>query len=738
MAQRARGGRDGSWGALALHSLLVAVAYIVAGKISLLLRHPLGGISPLWLPSAVALAAVMWGGPRLLTAVAAASVAGSVSNGFPVASAFTGAAASVCELLLAHALLRRSRTDLHNMLDGVKQALRFVLAVMPAALLGAALGVAGLLATGPLSGGIAEGLALWFAGDFVGMVLFVPLVAAAVRRTSVGDKHHAFAWVPMSLAVGSTVVIFFLTDQSRVGHHVFGYLVFPFVVWSALAAGTPGATLTHTLVGGLAIVGTAMGLGPYAVTGGPTDVGLLQTFVVAVVGTSLFLSTAMADRRRMLALVRHQATHDALTGFLNRRGLQGALDQALARAMRDGTAMSLLFVDLDDFSGVNDTIGHEGGDRVLVEIAERLRRVASRGEVIVRPGGDEFVVVCGYAGESANGLARRIVEAVREPVTIDDRTFRLTCSVGIARHPQDGDDPATLMRLADIAMYQAKRGGKNAYLAITQEVLARRMARVEIEGALRAAVARGAFSLHFQPQIDIKTGRLVGAEALLRWNDDNLGAVPPSIFVPMAEDIGLVDSIGDWVIDNVCAQLRRWIDAGLEPPRTAVNLSPMQLGPALATRWKRALDEARLPADLLEAELTESCVMRDERGSLVALESLQRQGVRVSLDDFGTGQSSLSLLTRLPLDAVKIDQSFVNQVGRPDGAQVVGAVVSLVHRLGLRCLAEGVETEAQEAFLRDVGCDAYQGFLVSRALPADQFEQRFLGPTSRPAEGTVH
>ncbi len=727
MGDRFSGPGATRWGALVFRNVLIAAGYIAAGQVSLLLKHPLGGISPLWLPSAVALAGVMAGGLRLVPGVVVGSVVGSLSTGYALAS-FTGVVASIAELLTAYALLRRGQVDLGNLLDGVRSARRFLLAILPAALLGAALGVAGLLLTGTLSGSVIVGYALWFAGDFVGMFLVVPLVAAALQRRSDSDTAVAYAWVPMVLAVGVTIFIFLLTDQTRVGHHVFGFLVFPFVVWGALVGRAPAAVATHFMVATVSVIGTAMGLGPYAVTGSPTDVGLLQAFVVAVVATSLFLAAAMTDRARMMSLLRQQATHDALTGLPNRRGMLQALERSLARAKQDGTPMSVLFVDVDDFTVVNDTVGYDQGDRVLVELAQRLRRAVRPGDVVTRQGGDDFVVVCNLELEVTNATAQRIVAAVREPVFVDERSFRLTCSVGVARYPHDGDDPATLLRLAGIAMVQARRTGKNGWLSINNDMLAQRMARVELESALRAAVERGAFTLAFQPQVDMQTRRLIGAEALLRWNDDVLGVIAPSVFVPVAEDIGLVDTMGQWVIDQVCAQLRAWMDVGLVPPRTAVNLSPMQLGPELATRWKCALDEARLPPDLLEAELTETCVMHDETVSLGVLRDLQRQGVHVSLDDFGTGQSSLSLLTRLPLDTVKIDQCFVHQIGRPDGAQVVSAVVSLAHRLGLRCLAEGVETEAQEAFLRDVGCDAYQGFLLSKPLPPEVFAQRFLAP----------
>lgn len=766
-----------------LTTLLVALVYVGAGQISLLLKHPLGGISPLWLGSGVALVALLHFGRRAVPGVIVGSIAGSLVSGYTPASAAFGAIASVAEVLLAHEALRRGKVTLTNLLDSIRTVLRFVVnAALPAALLGASLGVSGMLVTGNVAvDGALQGLALWFAGDFVGMVLGVPLVVAYLRARANRAVHHAHdnhgttpahiadplhshaaahvahptlashgahhehhmhaapvgqgtarsriglsPLVPMVLAVVATVVIFFLTDVTREGNHVFGYLLFPLIVWTALVASTAASTLTHSLVAGLAIVGTALGLGPYAVTASPTDVGLLQAFVIAVAGTSLLLKSAMEDRRRALARLHHQSVHDALTGLPNRRGMQRALTGMLDQARRDTTSMGVLFVDLDNFKVVNDAVGHQGGDEVLAELAKRYQRTTRVGQLVARPGGDEFVMLAGQTLAGLSSLAQRIVDATREPVSVGTRQFHLTCSVGIARFPEDGDDATSLMRYADIAMYEAKLSGKNSHTHFTPDIRVRRMKRVELEVALRGALQRGEFALYYQPQVDMITGELVGAEALLRWRHDSLGMVPPGVFVPISEDLGLIDEVGQWVIDNACGQLRRWIDAGHQPPRVAVNLSPMQLSADLAVNWRRAIDGAGLTPELLEAELTESCIMRDERTSAVALQDLSRQGVQVSLDDFGTGHSSLSLLTKLPLNTVKIDQSFIHQVGTRDGAQVVSAIVTLSHRLGLRCMAEGVETESQEAFLRDIGCDAYQGFLISEALPADQFAQRFL------------
>jgi diguanylate cyclase (GGDEF)-like protein len=725
--QEASERRGPSIAAMILSNLLLTVAYIAAGHVSLLLKHPLmGSITPLWLPTAIGLVGLMVFGFRVFPGIALGHMLSSALNGLPLTGSAVAACAGACELLLAKAMLRRGGVTLANLLDGVQPMLRFIVwAVLPGAAMGAAVGVTGFMLIGivPQEAAI-RGLAFWFAGDFVGMLLVVPTLAALRADTRLDWSPRALA--PFLLAVVPTVVIFFLTDPSREGHHVYGYLIFPFVVWGALVMPTAMAITTHLVVAGVAILGTALGYGPYAVTSSVSDVWLLQAFVVAMVCTSLMLRAAMEDRRRNFRRAEHMALHDSLTGLPNRRSMQEVLDTTLTDAGLTGGKAGLLFVDLDDFKAVNDAIGHDGGDQVLTQIARRLQAAARGGETVTRPGGDEFVVIAnqGHGHAPLSDVAQRIIDVLREPV--GSREFRLTCSVGIARFPDDAHDARTLMRYADIAMYQAKAAGKNTHEFYCAQMQDRWMRRMAMENALRGALERGEFQIVYQPQIDMDSRELVGAEALLRWRSQTLGDVPPEIFIPVAEDIRVVGAIGRWVIESVCAQLREWIDAGREAPRVAINLSPLQLDAELPHEWSRAMAQAKIAPELLEAELTESCVMRDAEANADTLRALSALGVRISLDDFGTGHSSLSMLTRLPLNAVKIDQSFVQNIRQAEGAQVVSAIVTLAHRLGLDCMAEGVETEAQEAYLREIGCDAYQGYLLSRPLPAEVFAHRFL------------
>ncbi len=468
-------------------------------------------------------------------------------------------------------------------------------------------------------------------------------------------------------------------------------------------------------------------MGPYAVTASVADVWLLQAFVIALCVTSLMLKAAAEDRRRSNQRIRHLAHHDALTQLPNRNALHVRLPHAMHAAQRNGGQVALLFLDLDDFKTINDSLGHDVGDRVLVQVAQRLSKVARAQDSLARLGGDEFVIAAPVAAAHAEAavLAAEIGSAMREPIRIDEGDFIVTCSIGIAMYPADGGDVHTLMRYADTAMYQAKAGGKSKFEFFSADMNVRLQRRTAVEHALRGALQRGEFSLVYQPQLDVSDGRLLGAEALLRWRHEQLGQVSPEEFVRVAEESGLIVPLGRWVIESACAQLRRWLDAGYPSVRLGVNLSPLQLDHQLAPDIRMILSKTGLDARCLEVELTESCLMRDVQESLHTLQELSAIGVNIAIDDFGTGYSSLSYLKRLPIDAVKIDRSFVGDLAE-GGAQIISAIVSLARSLNLRCIAEGVETSRQLALLQETGCDEFQGFFHSKPVPPEEFAQSFL------------
>jgi diguanylate cyclase (GGDEF)-like protein len=425
--------------------------------------------------------------------------------------------------------------------------------------------------------------------------------------------------------------------------------------------------------------------------------------------------------------LRHLATHDALTGLPNRVLLDDRLTQAMAHVDRDGRTFALMVCDLDRFKLVNDSLGHAAGDELLQEVGRRLSGLVRSTDTVARIGGDEFVMLITSVErpEDAKGLAIRAVEVLQAPVRIAQVDVHTSPSIGIAFYPQDGKTIEALIAHADAAMYCAKQRGRGCVQCFEGDMSAGLDNRVQLESDLHQAIALKQFELYYQPKVHTNTGAVRSAEALIRWMHPERGVIAPDAFIPLAEDCGLIGAIGEWVVQEACRQARAWRVAGLAPMRVSVNLSPSQFrGSGLIHTIRRALDDAGLEPQYLEVELTESAVMSDPEESIAILEQLSAMGVLVSVDDFGTGYSSMSYLRRLPIDKLKIDRVFINEiVSRPEDASIVRAIVSLAHSLRLKVVAEGVETPAQLDFLKAVGCDEYQGFHFSRPVPAREFER---------------
>ncbi len=452
----------------------------------------------------------------------------------------------------------------------------------------------------------------------------------------------------------------------------------------------------------------------------------------------------VTERKQAEEQIRHLAYFDSLTGLANRQSFRERVTQAFTLATRYRRQMAVLFLDLDDFKRINDTLGHNVGDLLLKSVAERLRitlrdadgltrtSVQNSGHEVARLGGDEFMVMLAEINhaEDAAVVARRILETLREPLSLAGHQVFVTPSIGIAVFPHDGEEVDTLFKNADTAMYHAKRSGKNAYQFYDDSMNKAARARLRLENALRFALDKGEFSLHYQPQLDLRSGAIVGVEALLRWYNPKLGSVSPADFIPLAEETGLIIPIGAWVLKTACTQAKAWQTQGLKPLRVAVNLSVRQfMQPDLADLVRQSLAETGLAASYLELELTESLLMQDVEQAIKTMDTLKAMGVRLAIDDFGTGYSSLNYLRRFPIDQLKIDASFVQDItSDPNNAAIALAVVSMAHSLKLRVVAEGVETYSQEAFLRSQLCDEIQGFYISRPLPPQELAKLLQEP----------
>ena len=418
------------------------------------------------------------------------------------------------------------------------------------------------------------------------------------------------------------------------------------------------------------------------------------------------------------------AYHDPLTRLPNRLLLRDRFDKAAAASMRNETMAALLFLDLDQFKNVNDTLGHEIGDLLLLGVAERLSACVRDTDTISRLGGDEFVILLPELQDvsTVSTVAQKVLEHLADPFDIRGHILNTSFSIGIGLYPDDGTDFDTLLKLADAAMYYAKDCGRNTYRFYTEQMNIHAMERMQLQNNLHQALKQQEFVLHYQPQLDLASGQMIGVEALIRWKSPELGLVSPAKFIPAAEDCGLIVPIGEWVLREACRQNRLWQNAGFEPFAVAVNLSALQFRRGgIVETIVDILKETRLDPMWLELELTESILIQNVDYVLGVIKKLKKIGIRLSIDDFGTGYSSLTYLKRFAVDKLKVDQSFVrNMTVDPDDAAIVHSVIQLGHSLKLKIVAEGVETREQAESLLNEGCDQVQGYLYSHPVPADE------------------
>jgi diguanylate cyclase (GGDEF)-like protein/PAS domain S-box-containing protein len=452
----------------------------------------------------------------------------------------------------------------------------------------------------------------------------------------------------------------------------------------------------------------------------PPDEALLQSTHAIGSQIGLFIARKQAEER-----IRHLAHYDDLTGLANRSMFSQRVSNAIAKARRNGMQLAILFIDLDRFKNINDTLGHGAGDNVLKEVAERLHGCLRESDTVGRLGGDEFVVLLDEMPQSMHSaeVAQKILAAIARPFAFDTQEFHLTASIGISTYPADSEDLQSLLKNADVAMYRAKELGKNNFQFYSAQMNIHNLEHLEMESSLRRALERNEFVLHYQPKVDIRSGRIIGMEALVRWQHPTKGQIPPMQFIPLAEETGLIVPIGEWVLRTACAQNKSWQEQGLPPLCIAVNLSARQFTHKnLLQDVARVLNETGLDAAFLELEITESMVMHNPEHAIELLNKMKAMGISISIDDFGTGYSSLSYLKRFPIDSVKIDRSFIKDLPMDgDDAAITRAIIAMAHGLKLKVIAEGAETGEQLSFLRAHKCDEMQGYYFSKPLPEHEF-----------------
>ena len=434
----------------------------------------------------------------------------------------------------------------------------------------------------------------------------------------------------------------------------------------------------------------------------------------------------ISERKQLETKLFHQAKHDGLTGLANRHLMRQSLSDAIAYAERYAQSVWVMYIDLDRFKFFNDSLGHDVGDLLLQEVARRLVDSSRDIDTAARPSGDEFILILPVRTHEIQPLnaVRRIMAALARPMTLQGKQVSLTCSAGIAIYPSDGESPELLLKNADMAMYSVKKSDPGHFQFFTPALQEKALERMRIEDALRSALERGEFSLHYQPQVDASTQTIVGVEALIRWHNDTLGQVGPDRFIGIAEETGLIVPIGAWVLQAACVQTKAWQRQGFDALRVAVNVSARQfLQPDFVESVAGVLDRSELDPRFLELELTESLLMQDVEQGIKKMQALKALGISLAIDDFGTGYSSLSHLKSFPFDVLKIDKVFVHDiVSDADGAAIVLSIISLAHHLKLCVIAEGVETQEQSAFLRTHGCDEMQGYWFSKPLAPQALE----------------
>lgn len=444
----------------------------------------------------------------------------------------------------------------------------------------------------------------------------------------------------------------------------------------------------------------------------------------------LSIARDIRERKRAEEIIWHQAYHDALTGLPNRLLFRDRLEQALAYARRHEKVLAVMFLDLDRFKTINDTLGHSVGDQLLQGVARRLTHCVREEDTVARMGGDEFTLLLPEVEQvdDVARIAQKLIDALKPPFYIEGYELYSSTSIGIAFYPNDGEEPETILKNADTAMYRAKDHGRNNYQLYAAEMSSLSFERLALGNMLRKALDHEELLVHYQPQLDLRTGKIFGMEALVRWQHPDLGLISPLQFISLAEETGLISPLGEWVMRTACAQTKAWQAAGLAPLRVAVNLSARQFKHVgLIDTVAQVLDDTGLEPQYLELELTESIVAENAEATIATLRDLKAMGIKLSIDDFGTGYSSLSYLKRFPLDLLKIDQSFVHHMtSDSDDAAIVTAVINMAHSLKLKVIAEGVQTEEQLSLLRRQDCDQVQGNLFSKPIAAEEFGQLLL------------
>jgi diguanylate cyclase (GGDEF)-like protein len=723
----------------------LAVVYYVAARWSLSLALVREQVTPIWPPTGIAVVGLLLFGRRMWPGIAVGAFLVNAPIGPNLLATAGIAFGNTLAPLVAVSLMHWA--GFRREMEGLRDTAAI-------AFLGALLGMTVSATTGTLtlllSGAVTPDAFLptwsvWWTGDAMGVLVFAPFLLSLRRPPGaqrIAWHRRVEAGILFAILAIASHVVF------RSGLPI-QYLVFPGLAWAAWRFGQRGAAPAVLISSGIAIWAAVQGVGPFAGTTLLEKMVTLQLFNASAALSSFFLAAVVSERRQHLSArqeaedeLLHRALHDPLTGLANRTLFMDRLHQALARSARHPGATAVVFLDLDRFKVINDSLGHEAGDHVLKLMAERLRGVVREMDTASRFGGDEFLILCEeLAGkEEAVFIAERLARVIAQPMELEGGEVVVTTSIGIALTGGPDDRPEDLVRDADAALYRAKDRGRARYELFDHPMRAGAVKRLAVEAELRRALDRGELRLHYQPIVRTDDGRLTGLEALVRWQHPERGLLLPSEFVPVAEETGLIVPLGAWVLEEACRQWTEWQPVAKDGASLglAVNISAAELGrPQFPKTLDRLLTSTGMDASDLSLEITESVLLEASTSALDVLRHIRHMGVRMVIDDFGTGYSSLGYLKRLKVSGVKVDRSFVYGLGRDsEDSAIVAAIVSLAHALGVVVVAEGVETAAQVEGLRVLHCELAQGHYFSPPLPAEamaEFLRIAQGPMMLPA-----
>jgi len=705
----------------------IAVPYFVLAKLGLLFTTVADNVTLIWPPTGLALFALLVFGRRYWPWIFIAAFITNLTTNAPLAACVSIAVGNTLEAVTGVYLLNRANFD--RRLARVRDVLLLLaLAAGLSTMVSSTIGSLSLALTHIIPWeAFQQAWITWWMGDAMGALVVTPLLLSRWSKDEVdilGGRRVEAILLIFCVVVMTQLVFGDHLDLWR-RHLPISFLTFPFLTWAAIRFGMRGATGVVFLIGLLLLANIILRYGPFSQGTTLESLTLLWLYTNILAITSMVLAAAITERHNAELGMRHLAQHDHLTGLANRSALQDRINHAINLADRQKNYFAVLFLDIDRFKVINDSLGHAVGDAMLKEISQRLLQCVRKQDTVSRLGGDEFVVLVEEVKrpEDVYVLTNKILNLIREPINIKDKQLHTSASIGVCLYPHDGRDVDNLLKHADIAMYRAKDLGRDTVLFYAAEMNIQAEQRMAMENDLRNALVNHEFSLLYQPQFAVTDGRIKSAEALLRWNKPDGSLVGPADFIPVLEETGQIIPVGAWVIDQACRQCAQWQQAGWPELRLAVNLSSHQLSDQnLAQYVADTLTKYQLTPGCLELEITESMLVRQDAKIGKVFDQLVKLGVKLAVDDFGTGYSSLSYLHRLSIDTLKIDRSFIEKIpGNEDSESIARAIVGLGKSLRLSLVAEGIENEAQCTFVSGLGCDYVQGFLLSKPVSAEEF-----------------